>query len=148
MIPRTRDDLLATISKHCSRRAILRALDEGIVENLGGFDPVSGMTGYLVKITSCYGKVWIVALLYERGSPRLHIRLLPEIPWSKWVGLKYPNNPLIRGDNPKHYEERHGRELDKNERHARVHPIMDQQKSRKTNRLALVLRWFNFKQRR
>ena len=147
MIPRIKDDLITAIRNNVSRRAIIRALEEGTVENLGGFETIQEMSGYLVRVTSRYGREWIVGLLYRRGMNKIHFKLLPEVPWEKWLGVQYPHSELINGDNPLMNRENYERKLDKTQGRPGLCSKVDRKARRKTNYLAVVLKRFGLLRR-
>ena len=90
---------------NCPRPAIVRALEQGRVEFLGGFNPIPPPTlpGWILKVTSLYNKQWNVAILADDVGHRYEIRIIKFIPWECWMGeLK---EPLFCGDNPELYKE-------------------------------------------
>ncbi len=94
------------LENNCSRKAITRALYEGQVEFFGGFNPIPPTThpGWIMRITSAYGRTWYVAVIcYDR---RYGIRILRDVPWGDWCGDFQCDSPRIRlysGDHPKEY---------------------------------------------
>lgn len=95
-----KEDILYWIEINTDRRSVLRAIEEGTVEYLGGFSQTSFNTGspiWIYKITSEYDKVWVVAV-YTNGA----ITYLRDVPWVYWVGGK-SSNTLYCGDNPRKY---------------------------------------------
>lgn len=100
----TRDQLVQWLSHNLrlmGRRGIARALDDGIVRVLGGFDPIPPGTtpGWIVSATSVHGKQWYIAVLAHGNS--YGIRLLDSVPWENWSGGR---TKLHAGDDPVRYE--------------------------------------------
>ena len=101
----TRDHLMGWLERHCPRPAIVRALLHGSTELLGGFDriPPSGRPGWIVRVRSQFGKVWLVAIVPNRTQTDYEIRIPKEVPWKHWCGGPIPN-PIYKGDRPWLYE--------------------------------------------
>ncbi len=98
--------IVSWLEKICPRKAIVRALSEGSVEFYGGFDPVPPTTdpGWIMRVTSAYGKTWYVAVIAYRDH--YGIRILRDVPWDKWVGSTAKNRTaLMNGDHPVEYWE-------------------------------------------
>lgn len=99
---RTRRDLIAAVESAVKLRTQRYAFVEGRVEVLGGFSelPPGPGPGWIVRLTSKYGRTWLLALIPMIRRPiMLH---LSEVPWEHWVGPT--GNPLYDGDNPDEYE--------------------------------------------
>lgn len=103
----SKNDILDWLMDNCPRRPIVRALDHGKVEFLGGFDliPPSTLPGWILKVTSIYGGKWNVAILANNIKHIYEIRIIKNIPWKNWVGEL---NGIMRielfcGDNPETY---------------------------------------------
>ena len=92
-----RDDVLSWIKSHTSRRGVVRAIEEGRVEYLGGFRFVRELngSGWICRATSEYDRTWLVAC-GTNGT----LRYLNSVPWEHYVGGE---NHLYSGDNPKVY---------------------------------------------
>lgn len=106
----SRDQIIDWLIDNCPRPAIVRALDYGQVEFLGGFKliPPSALPGWILKVTSLYNKKWNVAVLANDKEHRYEIRIIKSIPWKNWVGIFYASIfrvKLFSGDNPKLYKE-------------------------------------------
>ena len=100
---RNKTDIVNWLEKNCPRRAIVRALREGQVELLGGFNmiPPSNYKGWIIKVTSKFNlKLWYVAILATRP---LEIRILRRAPWIDWVG-SWSNQSVMQGDHPGRYK--------------------------------------------
>jgi len=98
--------IVSWLEKTCPRKAIVRALSEGIVEFYGGFNPVPPTTdpGWVIRVTSVYGKTWYVAIIAYRDH--YGIRILRDVPWGNWCGSMAKNRTaLMNGDNPTEYWE-------------------------------------------
>ena len=104
--------LLMWLEANCPRKAIVRALRDGTVEHLGGFStiPPTSHPGWIVKVTSTFGKEFIVAVIAYRNKPKTGIRILSEVPWIHWCGdAKYGVTcigTLYGGDFPEEYQAR------------------------------------------
>lgn len=95
-----RDSFIFWIKNHVSQRSIIRAIEEGTVEYLGGFSrteltPQSPV--WVCRITSIYNRVWIIAS-YTDGT----VCHLDHIPWKYYAGGN-SKNTLYSGDNPANY---------------------------------------------
>lgn len=92
-----RNDALSWIKTHTSRRGVVRAIEEGRAEFLGGFRFIEAIdsSGWICRVTSEYGRVWIVAC-----STKGIVGYLDSVPWEHYVGGE---NPLYSGDNPREY---------------------------------------------
>lgn len=96
-----RNHILSWLEKNCSRKAIVRILNsEGEIEFLGGFNPIppTSHPGWMVQMTSIYGKLWYVAVIAYQN--RYGIRILKEVPWENWAGNGADAPGLINGDHP------------------------------------------------
>ena len=91
-----RDDVLSWIKSHTSRRGVVRAIEEGRVDYLGGFRFIRELngSGWLCRVASEYGRVWVVAC-GTNGT----LRYLKTIPWYHYVGST-TGNTLYAGDTP------------------------------------------------
>ena len=107
-----RKHMLQWLAKNCTRKSVVRAMDEGIVEHLGAFanlgpnkDP-----GWVVKVMSSRNKVWFVEVVASVHSKSFGIFISKggwKIPWEDWSGgAGYPHSPdkpLYSGDFPIEY---------------------------------------------
>jgi len=108
---RSKENVINWLIDNCPRPAIKRALVDGRIEFLGGFDPIppSILPGWIVKATSIYGKKnWYVAILANDIKHYYEIRIIKSVPWKNWVGTTFWDDndfrvPLFSGDNPKVY---------------------------------------------
>lgn len=96
------------------RRAVLRALENGSVELLGGFSSIPPGTspGLIVRVTSRHGTRYNVAIqpFVPCGT---YARCVPRVPWENWVGDPERNPPTIYdGDRPQKYAEKRRRLVD------------------------------------
>lgn len=104
----TRDQLLDWLAgelKRLNRRSLIRAMEEGQVELLGGFN--TNPPGWAVRVVSPSGGSWTVLVTPNaRGGS---VRILRAVPWHLWIG---GGSRLYQGDNPirytylKHFKER------------------------------------------
>jgi hypothetical protein len=97
----TKGHLVAWLERHCPRGSIVRAINEGAVELLGGFSliPPSNRSGWIVRITSRHKRVWLVAVSPNRDQNDYEIRLPKEVPWKHWCGDMHTSK-LYTGDKP------------------------------------------------
>ncbi len=96
------------------RRAVLRALEDGSVELLGGFSliPPGNSPGLIVRVTSRHGIRYNVAIqpFVPCGT---YARCVPRVPWENWVGDPKRSPPTIYdGDDPIRYAEKRNRVAD------------------------------------
>ena len=112
--------LIQWLIKNCPRKAVVRAMEEGSVEHLGAFTElgINHIPGWLVKVTSERGKVWLVGVTSrpEQRDFRIFVSdcygcfRLP-VPWEYWDGIEDPLDyiasdspmPMWDGDNPIEY---------------------------------------------
>lgn len=105
----TREDLLDFVGKRVTRRSIARALNEGVVEVLGGFQhiPPKGLPGWCLLAESpiTKHKFKLAVTVEPSGEHRVWNLEKHGIPWPEWVGGHgaYHGNPLMRGDDPYTY---------------------------------------------
>ena len=118
-----RKHLLQWLAKNCTRKSVVRAMDEGTVEHLGAFTKLgpNGNPGWITKVMSDTGKVWFVQIVVSIHSKRHGIFILedkveyadegffrvkritkPVIPWEHWSPSDhlFGGEPLYDGDNP------------------------------------------------
>ena len=97
-----RKDLIRWLAKNCTRKAVVRAMDEGSVELLGVFARLSpkSESGWLVQVTSNTGKIWNVEVIPRHKRVAIFMSDLKP-PWERWIGSD--SNPLYSGDNPEEY---------------------------------------------
>lgn len=102
---RNKNDLLAWLTKHCPRQAIVRAIREHGAECLGGFSciPPTTRPGWIVRVRSSFNKKWDVAVIPCDGKPDYEIRIIKSVPWRNWSGIKLGISPIMRGDRPEWY---------------------------------------------
>jgi hypothetical protein len=102
----TRDDLVEYLVHHSPRPAISRAIAEGRpIEFLGGFSliPPSKMPGWIVKVTSRFGREFFIALrTHKLWKQELFVEIITKVPWKYWDGDK-AKIPLYQGDIPEEY---------------------------------------------
>lgn len=98
--------IVSWLGQNCARKAICRAINEGQVEFFGGFNPIppTVQPGWIMRITSAHGRIWYVAvIMYDR---RYGIRILRDVPWGSWVGIRPWGEFRARlhsGDHPEDY---------------------------------------------
>lgn len=97
----TRDHIIGWLEKHCPRKSIVRAISEGTTELLGGFNqiPPSNKSGWIVRVRSITGRVWLVAVSPNKNQTDYEIRIPKEVPWGFWMDCLNPN-PVYAGDKP------------------------------------------------
>ena len=102
----SREDLLYWLEKNCTRKAVIRALQEGLVENLGTFSKLgpNGNPGWIVQVTSAISPIcaWDVEIIPERKRYGIFIRIATDIPWEYWNGGLL-DRKIFDGDNPDKY---------------------------------------------
>lgn len=96
-----RNDLINWLEKNAPYKAIARALQEGQVENLGAFSG-SNFTGWIVKVTSKFNRVWYVKIQPIKEFHTYGTVLIKEVPWENWIGFTM-NTKLYKGDKHKEY---------------------------------------------
>lgn len=108
----SKENIIDWLIDNCPRPAIVRALDHGKIEFLGGFNPISPSTlpGWIIKVTSLHDKQWNVAILANDTKHCYEIRIIKTIPWKNWVGTDFWSDnsfriKLFSGDNPILYKE-------------------------------------------
>lgn len=99
---RTRSDLLWYIQAHAPSGACRRAVIEGVVVVLGGFDhlPPIDRAGWVVRITSVYKKTWLIAVYAHAVDHRYYIGEIEKIPWCCWRGVLANGFSIMNGDIP------------------------------------------------
>lgn len=101
-----KNHILLWLENNCPRKAICRALREGEVEFMGGFNPIppTSSPGWITRVTSVHGRIWYVAVIAYQN--RYGIRILRDIPWRNWVGSGEGGAPmnLMNGDFPENYQ--------------------------------------------
>ena len=105
----TKEDLLRWLECNCTRKAVVRALQEGLVEHLGAFTKLgpNGNPGWIVQVTSAVSPIcaWNVEIVEDRKRYGIFIRVATDTPWEYWEGLDFgcASNSLWDGDDPKKY---------------------------------------------
>jgi len=100
---RSRTDMIMWLIKHCPRPSIVRALETGNVEFLGGFTkiPPSNLPGWIFVV-----KDKNVCILANDLKHKYEIRIVKHIPWEYWHGM-FSNLPMVwsfaSGDKPQEY---------------------------------------------
>ena len=105
---RSRTDMILWLIKNCPRPAIVRALEFGNVEFLGGFSPIppSDLPGWIFKVRT--GHVKNVCILANDAKQKYEIRIVKRVPWGNWCGVFHGvlmTTGLNVGDNPIQYKE-------------------------------------------
>lgn len=105
---RDRSELLLLAMDMAPSRACNRAMRAGHVEFLGGFTqlPPYSNAGWLCRVRSKHGRIWLLAILVDEIKHTLESRLLEEIPWKYWAGDGHAERTLYGGDNPITYAAR------------------------------------------
>lgn len=96
---RTRNDLIKWLEEHAPTPSIRRALQEGKVENLGGFN--LPYPGWIIKVVSKFNTTWFVRIYILKQE--IIVKVVNYILWKNWIG-DTSNNKLYQGDNPELYE--------------------------------------------
>lgn len=98
----SREDLIAVVRDHAPTRACERALGEGRTEVLGGFTPAGGFPYLLVRVTSRFGKAWVLGLEINEAEYRMTPFTTNGIDWAAWDG-RIGGRSLKDGDDPNRY---------------------------------------------
>ena len=108
---RSRTDMIDWLIANCPRKAIVRALEKGQVEFLGGFTkiPPSDLPGWIFKVTLLKSKrVQHVCILANDLKRKYGMRTVKHVPWGSWAGdfcgLIVPGR-IHNGDKPLQYKE-------------------------------------------
>ena len=102
----TKDHIIGWLEKHCPRKSIVRAINEGTTELLGGFSqiPPSNKPGWIVRVKSKYNNVWLVAISPNKRQTDYEIRIPKQVPWGSWLGSWPLTDGLHNGDKPWLYQ--------------------------------------------
>ena len=97
---RTRHDVIVALLDRSPYRSLARAMTEGKVEFMGGFReaPPDSRPCWIIRVTSIYGRIWIMGVVPDEVRHSFIVRRLESIPWACWVGPT--GNPLHDGDKP------------------------------------------------
>ena len=108
----SRTDMILWLTEQCPRPNIVRALEAGDVEFLGGFDliPPSNMSGWIFKIRPhpVATQTRNVCILCNEPKRKYEIRIVKRIPWENWCGMFHGvlmKDSLQSGDKPLLYKE-------------------------------------------
>jgi hypothetical protein len=98
---RNKNNILSWLETHCPRKAIVRSLSQNGAELLGGFDYIlpSGRPGWIVRVQSVYGRVWLVAVIPNNKQTDYEIRILQKVPWENYIGCE-DSGCIYGGDKP------------------------------------------------
>ena len=101
-----RTELVLWVDSHAPSRTIQRALWDGEVELLGGFDelPPSKYPGWVFRIVSKYHKEYFVAVVCNMKKKSFFCIQLESVPWKLWNG-KLGRKSIYEGDKPEKYKE-------------------------------------------
>jgi len=99
----SRTDMILWLTENCPRPAIVRALNDGKVEFLGGFNPIppSDLPGWIFKV-----KDKNVCILANDIKHKYEIRIVKRVPWENWTGMLsniVMTWSLNSGDKPEEY---------------------------------------------
>ena len=102
----SRSDLIDFLEGHVTPPSIKRGISEDRIEVLGMFSGIGRVEhrAILTRISSKFGKIWIVALILFPRSPITAVYLEENIDWSAWLGDEHPDS-FLAGDNPDVYRE-------------------------------------------
>lgn len=106
-----RKHLIRWLMQNCTRKSVVRAMDEGAVEHLGAFANLGPNKdfGWIVRVESNTGKIWNVEVVVSVHSRRYGIFITDsavDISWGNWLGRNRTvaeHNPLHDGDRPAEY---------------------------------------------
>ena len=100
----TRTQLINFICENISQPTIVRAChhSEGRVQVLGGFKlvPPSFHPGWIVSITSVFGRTWHVAVTSDDHRHIFKTWVVQLIPWRYYIGKVGQEYSIYNGDNP------------------------------------------------
>lgn len=100
----TRTQLVEYICEHSTRPAIQRACHEGKVFVAGGFSqiPPSSKPGWIVIVTSRFGRIWNVAVTPNEEKRTFDVRVLKTIPWGQYIDSVFvAEYSIYAGDDPR-----------------------------------------------
>ena len=103
----TRTQLINFICENIAQRAIVRACHNGEVQVLGGFSkiPLTRRPGWIVSITSVYGRTWLVAIIPDDHQHVFRTGIVDSIPWQYYVGrIDRDEYSIYDGDRPEQAE--------------------------------------------
>ncbi len=116
-----RKHIIQWLIRNCSRKSVVRAIEEGMVEHLGSFSnlgPAPTKPGWIVKVTGEHGTVWLVEVVGRLklggfGVYITHVRNYNDdsVVWHHWQGDTMNIDPTVprelydlwEGDNPIEY---------------------------------------------
>ncbi len=104
----TRTQLINFICENISQRAIVRACHHpnGNVQVMGGFSriPPSCLPGWIVVITSGFGRTWTIAVTPDEHKHVFRVWMIKEIPWQFYtcpsLHAQQQGYSIYNGDNP------------------------------------------------
>lgn len=115
-----RKHLIDWLLRNCTRKTVVRAMEEGSIEHLGSFSKLGpkNKPGWIVLVTSERGKPWFIEVVsrLKLGGFGVYITEVRKnttfpVPWKYWQGdvIRRPDVPrelydLWDGDNPTEYE--------------------------------------------
>lgn len=100
----TRTELINFICDNITQRAIVRACHNGKIQVLGGFSkiPPSRRPGWIVSVTSVYGRTWLVVVMSDDHRHIFRTGIVDSIPWEYYVGRTDRGEySIYDGDNPR-----------------------------------------------
>jgi len=105
---RSRTDMIMWLIKYCPRPSIVRALEIGNVEFLGGFIkiPPSNLPGWIFRVKMLSGQTKNICVLANDIKRKYEIRIVKRIPWEYWHGMFHGilmKDALNSGDKPQEY---------------------------------------------
>ena len=97
-------ELILWLDGHAPSRTIRRAIWNGSLELLGGFSkiPPSNYPGWIIKLTTRYGKKYLVAIICNYDKLKQYCMIIDSVPWELWDG-KPGRKSIYEGDNPEKY---------------------------------------------
>ncbi len=102
----SREELLSFVVKRIVYVYIKRAINDGPVENLGGFcpvDPDCALKGWIIKVITRTKRVVHVGIYADWKNLCYTLKLIEEVCWKDWIGDQFLDKKLYAGDNPDQY---------------------------------------------
>jgi len=117
--PTHRSEFILWIEQNSPRKDIVRFLNDGGIDILGGFSciPPSINPGWIIRTTSKNNQVYNVAITLDTKRHWLHIWVVGRVPWENYIGkTKRGAWSVYDGDNPEHSQLQKARSI-RNEGH-------------------------------
>ncbi|KKM22335.1 hypothetical protein LCGC14_1626320 [marine sediment metagenome] len=101
---RNRYDLIQALIPYAPTSACKRAMEEGRVSVLGGFQAPEYLPYIVIEITGIRSRSnWLIALVIDEPKYEFSVIYPMHILWEQWVGKADRYNPILDGDEPQLY---------------------------------------------